>query len=317
MAKKYFWLKIQEEFFRQKEIKALRKMEKGPLYILIYQKMLVYSLQNNSKIYFDNVEDSFEEEIALVIDEDVEDVKETLLFLKRTNLIEYVSADEMELLQVQELTGEESDSAKRVRKHRENKKKDSEKEKKSKEESFKEENLDCNATETSCNKNVTLEKEKELELDKEIEQELEPKIKDSQVVSLASVHQGNENLKKITKLYEQNIGPIYPANRQWFMEICDKIDWQLFERAVQICIDNGHVTPSYLKGIIRRCISENIKTLDKFNAKRMEFINSKSQKSEKKPAGKFAKYNNFVKEEIIDEEMLKEIEMMEAELGVS
>jgi len=34
-------------------------------------------------------------------------------------------------------------------------------------------------------------------------------------------------------------------------------------------------------------------------------------------AGKFAKYNNFVKEEIIDEEMLKEIEMMEAELGVS
>lgn len=55
-------------------------MEKGPLYILIYQKMLVYSLQNNSKIYFDNVEDSFEEEIALVIDEDVEDVKETLLF---------------------------------------------------------------------------------------------------------------------------------------------------------------------------------------------------------------------------------------------
>ena len=240
MAKKYFWLKIQEEFFRQKEIKALRKMEKGPLYILIYQKMLIYSLQNNSKIYFDNVEDSFEEE-----------------------------------------------------------------------------NLDCNATETSCNKNVTLEKEKELELDKEIEQELEPKIKDSQVVSLASVHQGNENLKKITKLYEQNIGPIYPANRQWFMEICDKIDWQLFERAVQICIDNGHVTPSYLKGIIRRCISENIKTLDKFNAKRMEFINSKSQKSEKKPAGKFAKYNNFVKEEIIDEEMLKEIEMMEAELGVS
>ena len=301
MAKKYFWLKIQEEFFRQKEIKALRKMEKGPLYILIYQKMLVYSLQNNSKIYFDNVEDSFEEEIALVIDEDVEDVKETLLFLKRTNLIEYVSADEMELLQVQELTGEESDSAKRVRKHRENKKKDSEKAKKSKEESSKEENLDCNATETSCNKNVTLEKEKELELDKEIEQELEPKIKDSQVVSLASVHQGNENLKKITKLYEQNIGPIYPANRQWFIEICD----------------NGHVTPSYLKGIIRRCISENIKTLDKFNAKRMEFINSKSQKSEKKPAGKFAKYNNFVKEEIIDEEMLKEIEMMEAELGVS
>ena len=195
MAKKYFWLKIQEEFFRQKEIKALRKMEKGPLYILIYQKMLVYSLQNNSKIYFDNVEDSFEEEIALVIDEDVEDVKETLLFLKRTNLIEYVSADEMELLQVQELTGEESDSAKRVRKHRENKKKDSEKAKKSKEESSKEENLDCNATETSCNKNVTLEKEKELELDKEIEQELEPKIKDSQVVSLASVHQGKELCK--------------------------------------------------------------------------------------------------------------------------
>ena len=81
MAKKYFWLKIQEEFFRQKEIKALRKMEKGPLYILIYQKMLVYSLQNNSKIYFDNVEDSFEEEIAMKIDEEEDKVKKTIEFL--------------------------------------------------------------------------------------------------------------------------------------------------------------------------------------------------------------------------------------------
>ena len=83
MAKTYFWLKIQDEFFRQKEIKILRNMERGAVYIIIYQKMLLYSLKNESKLFFDNLQDTFEEELALLFDEKVEDVKATVDFLKK------------------------------------------------------------------------------------------------------------------------------------------------------------------------------------------------------------------------------------------
>ena len=278
MTKKYYWLKIQEDFFRQKEIKSLRKQEKGSTYVIIYQKMLVYSLQNSNKLYFDNIEGSFEEEIALMIDEEVEDVKATLDFLKRTGLIECVNDDEFELVQVKELTGVESESTKRVRKHRENKKSESK----------------CNSDETSCNKNVTT--EKEIEKDKDIEKDTDNKCVD-------------ENLKEITKLYEQNIGPLYPANRQWFIEVSEKIPANLFEKAIEICIDKSNVTPSYLKGIIKRWTEQKIFTLDDLNAKQMELVNRKNQ-LKKKPA-------RNVKVEEIDENMLKEIQLMEEKLGIN
>ena len=122
MAKTYFWLKIQDEFFRQKEIKILRNMERGAVYIIIYQKMLLYSLKNESKLFFDNLQDTFEEELALLFDEKMKDVKATVEFLEKANLMECVSSDEFLLLQVNELTGRESETTKRVRKHRESKK---------------------------------------------------------------------------------------------------------------------------------------------------------------------------------------------------
>lgn len=40
----------------------------------------------------------------------------------------------------------------------------------------------------------------------------------------------DKNLSKITKLYEANIGPIYPANREWFIEISEKIEAELLNK---------------------------------------------------------------------------------------
>ena len=60
MAKRYYWLKIQESFFKQKEIKILRKMENGSNCVIIYQKMLLAALENDNLLYFDHLQDSFE-----------------------------------------------------------------------------------------------------------------------------------------------------------------------------------------------------------------------------------------------------------------
>ena len=41
MAKRYYWLKLPDGFFRQKAIKKLRKIAGGDTYTIIYLKMLL------------------------------------------------------------------------------------------------------------------------------------------------------------------------------------------------------------------------------------------------------------------------------------
>lgn len=121
MSKKYYWLKLKEDFFRDKKIKKLRNIAGGDTYTIIYLKMQLLSLKNEGKLYFENVEDSFIEEVALEIDEKIEDVKVCVLYLIKTGLIEVVDESEYVLKQTQECIGSDSESKDRVREFRKRK----------------------------------------------------------------------------------------------------------------------------------------------------------------------------------------------------
>jgi predicted phage replisome organizer len=122
MAKKYFWFKMQEDFFRSKEIKKLRRIAGGDTFTIIYQKLIIMSLRDEGKIFFDGVEDSFAEEIAYTIDEDLDNVKLTLQFLKNHNLLDEMSSNEFVLPEAVRNIGTKDESAERVQRHRERKK---------------------------------------------------------------------------------------------------------------------------------------------------------------------------------------------------
>lgn len=119
--KRYYWIQLKEGFFKQKEIKKLRKIAGGDTYTVIYLKMLLAAVKQGNKLYFEGVEDTFPEELALELDEDPENVKVTLAFLERQGLIRVMGEDEFLLLQCEEMVGSESESASRVRRHREKK----------------------------------------------------------------------------------------------------------------------------------------------------------------------------------------------------
>ena len=122
MAKRYFWLKLYTDFFNQTEIKVLRKLAGGDTYTVIYLKLLLRSLENNGKIYYEGYDDSFYSEVATMIDEDVENVKFCMMFLERNGLMMYDTATEANFTAINEMCGSETDSAKRMRKLRNNKK---------------------------------------------------------------------------------------------------------------------------------------------------------------------------------------------------
>lgn len=118
--KKYFWLKLPTDFFKDRSMKKLKRMAAGPTYLVIYQKLLLLSLENGGNIYFEGIEDSFEDEMSLELDENVEDIQMTMLFLMKYNLIEQKNENHYFMCQVSEMIGSETDSARRKRKSRKN-----------------------------------------------------------------------------------------------------------------------------------------------------------------------------------------------------
>ena len=164
MAKRYYWLKLKADWFSDKRIKKLRSIAGGDTHTIIYLKMMLLSLKDEGKLYFEGVEDNFASEIALALDEDAENVKLTLAFLQRHGLIEICDDCEYQLTEVPIIIGSETASAMRVREHRE-RKKQSDTEGRL---------LQCNTDETGGNnlKQVcSVERELEIERDKEIEKE--------------------------------------------------------------------------------------------------------------------------------------------------
>ncbi|WP_252899869.1 phage replisome organizer N-terminal domain-containing protein [Lactococcus fujiensis] len=68
--KRFYWFKMEQSFFEQKEIKYLRKLPGGDTYTIIYLKLILKSLENNGKLYYENIGDNYIQEWALEIEED-------------------------------------------------------------------------------------------------------------------------------------------------------------------------------------------------------------------------------------------------------
>ena len=174
-TKRFFWLKLKNDFFDQKEIKMLRRLAGGDTFTVIYLKILLLSLKNDGRIYYDGVANNMVDEIALEIDEDIENTQVTFNYLQQKGLIVFNADDEIEISNIASLVGSESDSARRVRKHREKKA------------------LHCN-TEVTPKKHLgNTEIEIELEIDKEIDKEIG--IKPKKAKSIKKTFGEFENVK--------------------------------------------------------------------------------------------------------------------------
>ncbi len=118
MAKVYYWLKLDKDFFKGKEIKKLRKIAGGDTYTIIYLKLQLLSLKDEGKLYFDSIEETFAEELALELDEDADNISFVLIYLKKFGLVQAISDDEILLNAVPYSIGKETDKAELMRKKR-------------------------------------------------------------------------------------------------------------------------------------------------------------------------------------------------------
>ena len=97
----------------------MRKLPGGEEITIIYLKIMLVSLADEGKIYFEGLADDLAEELALLIDEDPEAIRMALLFLSQKNLLTTSDNFQYKLEQVPEMIGSETASTRRSRKHRE------------------------------------------------------------------------------------------------------------------------------------------------------------------------------------------------------
>lgn len=189
MAKRYYWLKLPKDFFEDKAIKRLRQIAGGDTYTIIYLKMLLKSMEDDGKLFYEGIEDTICDEIALDINENADDVQVTISYLEKKGLL-IVTDSEVELTRLTEMVGSESAVTERVRKHREAQKL-----------------LQCNASvlqgntiETKCN----TEKEKEIEKsreDTEIDTKKKKKSAKADLNGMIDSFTENEELKDALKAF--------------------------------------------------------------------------------------------------------------------
>ena len=251
--KRYFWLKLHKDFFQRKEIKRLRKIAGGDTYTIIYLKMLLRSIMNEGKLYFDGLETDFAAEVALDLDESEENVQITITYLLNSGLLEMRSDDEYYLPDTKNSTGCETAVAARVRRHRE-----------------KQKALQCNTDVTQvkhlCNGEIEKEKEKEKEkeLDKEKDIEIERRDRDI-TISTTRENKEIENSQSLTPmsnidiydLWTNSFGVISSFVKGSLDDLIAEYGLVNVADALRIAKERGKSRVQYVEGILKNQRLEN------------------------------------------------------------
>lgn len=272
MAKKYYWLQLKEDFFRQKEIKLLRRIAGGDTYTIIYLKMMLLSLKDEGKLFYEGVGNTFAEEIALEIDEDIENVEVTINYLITKNLIKVEDFEGFEgfMTEVPSLIGSETDSARRVRKHRELKANRNQKLPSN------EIALQSNNEVTKGNTDIEIDIKKDIELEQESYINQEKKNEDDNDYSNSPAH-----------FFENNgFGTISPHIRDRMNGIYDdfltidaqeKDIQQLIIKSLERAIEYNARSWAYAEKILIRWHNKGYKTVADVDASEKQFQASKNK----------------------------------------
>ncbi|MGF2215221.1 phage replisome organizer N-terminal domain-containing protein [Lactococcus lactis] len=255
--KRYYWFKMEQSFFEQKEIKYLRRLPGGDTYTIIYLKLILKSLENDGKIYYENIGDDYSQEWALEIEEDEKAVSFLVAFLINKGLIIDCGFDEFEITKTKSLVGSETASAERKRRQRERER----------------ELLQFNDV-TDSQKNVTLSQVGHIESEIEIEKEIDKEAEASTATST------NSDFQNLIELYQANFGIVKPILYDDLKADLKDYGLELIIEAVKRAVKRQREY-AYAQGILKSWNRSGIKTLEQAKAEEVSFQN-KSQNNQNK-----------------------------------
>ena len=226
-GKRYFWLKLKEDFFSSKRIKKLRNMAGGDTYLIIYLKLQLKAMKQDGIIKFDHLEQNIADELALDLDENADDVAATLIYLTSCGLAESSDNEQFFFPYAIENVGSETSAAERMRKMRER-----------------------NTVTPLLRDRYG---EKEIEKEKEIEQEEEPGGGPDPDEDFHRIQQEHDLILDAA----ENAG--FPKNQATYDKIIAlyaDFGKDAVLDGISACVDQGKTVISYLKACVKRIAEE-------------------------------------------------------------
>lgn len=116
--KKYYYLKLKEDFFQSDEVLFLENMPEGYKYSNILLKLYLKSLKNNGKLMMNNIIPYNAEMLATITRHSVGDVKQAIQIFNQLGLVEQLDNGAIYMLQIQNFIGKSSTEGDRKRAYR-------------------------------------------------------------------------------------------------------------------------------------------------------------------------------------------------------
>lgn len=182
--KKYYYMRLKENFFDTNEMKVLESMQDGYKYSNILLKLYLMSLQSDGKLMLNERIPYNSQMIATITRHSVGDVEKALVLFKDLGLIEILDSGAIYMLDIQKYIGKSSTEADRQREYQ---------------------------RKISCSKEICKESNKkstpEIELEKDIEIDIDTDKKKKKKSAKADLNgmidsfTGNEELKDALKAF--------------------------------------------------------------------------------------------------------------------
>lgn len=257
MAGRYYWLKLNENFFESDVVEWLEDQENGEKYILLYLKLCLKSLKTDGVLVRQVGKMTIQhtaESIAKQTQFDIKIVESALALFEQIGLIEKNDKGESYLPEVANMTGSgsASESATKKKTQRQNKKGQNVPEKGDKMSPEKG---------TKCPTEI---RDKSIEYrDKEKDDYHHPKRKDDD----------KEKHTEIFSLWEKNMMPLTPIVGEKLLALLGEVGEAAVEQGILAAVEHGARNFAYVQTVARNYASGNSKKQGRNDYTGMDLVN--------------------------------------------
>jgi predicted phage replisome organizer len=119
---KFYWLKLQRDFFKRSDIMVVENMPNGKEYVLFYLKLLLESISHSGELRFTDTIPYNEQMLATVTNTNIDIVRSAMKVFTELNMLEVVEDGTIYMSEVEKMIGSMANNpnANRQRRFREN-----------------------------------------------------------------------------------------------------------------------------------------------------------------------------------------------------
>lgn len=258
--KKYYYLKLKENFFESDEAIILESMPDGYIYSNILLKLYLRSLKNNGLLMFNNLIPYNTQMLATITRHQVGTIEKAIQIFQQLKLIEVLDNGALYMTNIQNFVGKSSSDADRKRANYKKAKQLGQMSEKSPEISPPE---------------IEIEIEKEIELKKDINIDIKSEVDKKQT---AADEKSDFN---IFEYYQSRIGVLdgYQSQKLNDYIYIDNLSPELVKRAIDRAADNSKRNFSYINSILKNWAQNGIKTIVQQDEEQRNFDVKKAQRT--------------------------------------